>query len=501
MNEISRRPPGGIEGGELQRLWVLMTTAFVDMLGYALIFPLMPLYAKDFGANAFTIGLLLAAFALAQLLTAPLWGRLSDRVGRRPVIIGGQALSALAFLVFAFASTLTPAAGAGQWSLPVWLLLASRFAQGAGGGTISANHAYIGDAVKPEQRAKALGWVTACSSAGVMIGPAIGSLSLAWSGNDATPGIIAAGLCTASALFAWRWLPESSPSEARKEPRERPPLLGSVIAVVLRPARTVHSMILVYSSGMLAFMAGAGIVSLYLSDRFGITKTEIGYFYVVTGFVSVVMRGLLLGPLVKLLGEIRVVRLGALTIATGFTVAPLANSPGLFLVAILAMPTGTALLFPSTTSLISRYAERGETGQMHGVQQAFGGTARLLAPVGAGAAYQLCPPLDRAGLRRRSAVLDQRRDPDTDFAPGAAGAAGSSSRAGAGHGDGGGMTMSTDENQRYSRKQRVVAGVLVTFFFLVAVVTTALSLGTYCLTTDGADTRALSKTVRSLFGR
>ncbi len=375
----------------LKRLWVLMVTAFVDMLGYALIFPLMPLYAKDFGANAFTIGLLLSAFALAQLLTAPLWGRLSDRVGRRPVIIGGQALSAFAFLIFAFASTLTPAADAGQWSWPVWLLLASRFAQGAGGGTISANHAYVADAVKTEQRAQALGWVTACSSAGVMIGPAIGSLSLAWSGNEAVPGIIAAGLCSLSALFAWRWLPESS-SKARKEPRDRPPLLGSVIAVVLRPARTVHSMILVYSSGMLAFMAGAGVISLYLSDRFGITKTEIGFFYVATGFVSVVMRGLLLGPLVKLLGEIRVVRLGALTIATGFVIAPLADSPGLFLAAILAMPTGTALLFPSTTSLISRYAREGEVGQMHGVQQAFGGSARLLAPVGAGAFYQLCPP-------------------------------------------------------------------------------------------------------------
>lgn len=379
----------------LKRLWVLMVTAFVDMLGYALIFPLLPLYAKDFGADALLIGLLLASFALAQLVTAPLWGRLSDRVGRRPVIVGGQALSAFAFLLFALASVL-PGGGSGEAALPLYLLLVSRLAQGAGGGTISANQAYVSDAVKPEQRAQALGWITASTSAGVMIGPAVGSLSLAWTGFDAAPGLIAAALCIVNVAFAWRWLPEAAPREERGERRPRRSIGSSLVEVVRRPTRPVHVLIWVYTSGMLAFMAAVSVISLYLSDRFGITKEQIGYFYVATGFVSVVMRAVLLGPLVKLLGEVRLMRTGALVLATGLTLAPLAGSPWQFLAVALAFPTGTALLFPSTTALISRFAEPGETGEIHGVQQAFGGASRLLAPIWAGAAYQLLPPA--AGL-------------------------------------------------------------------------------------------------------
>lgn len=376
----------------LKRLWVLMVTAFVDMLGYALVLPLLPLYAKDFGANAMTIGLLLAGFAFAQLLTAPLWGRVSDRIGRRPVIVGGQAMSAVAFLLFAVASVLPRGEDGGQWSWPVLLLLFSRLAQGAGGGTISANHAYVADAIKPEQRAQALGWITAATSAGVMIGPAIGSLSLAWTGHDAAPGLISAGLCALNVLFAWRWLPESTTAETRAAPRQRRPLMASVAEVVRHPARPVHTLIWVYASGLLAFMAASSVTALYLSDRFGIGKEQIGYFYVVIGFVSVLMRALVLGWAVRLLGEVRVLRSGALALAAGLVLAPLAASPLGFLLAILCMPLGTALLFPSTTSLISRYASRHEVGELYGVQQAFGGSSRLLAPIWAGAAYQLCPP-------------------------------------------------------------------------------------------------------------
>ena len=108
----------------LKRLWVLMVTAFVDMIGFALILPLMPLYATRFGADAFTVGILIASFAFAQMVAAPLWGRLSDRAGRRPVILGAQAMSATAFLIFAYADT-------------VWLLLICRLVQGVGGGTTS----------------------------------------------------------------------------------------------------------------------------------------------------------------------------------------------------------------------------------------------------------------------------------------------------------------------------------------------------------------------------
>lgn len=360
----------------LERLWVLMVTAFVDMIGFALILPLLPYYATRFGADASVVGLLMAAFAFAQLVSAPLWGRLSDHWGRRPIILGGQALSALAFLAFSQADT-------------VWLLFVCRLLQGAGGGTLSATVAYVSDAVGPDERAKALGWITACTSLGVMVGPAIASLAVGYS--YAAPGLIAAGFCVANLFFAWRWLPESSPR--REGPRrQQRSILRDVAARLAHPLERVSSLIWIYAAAMMAFMAMNGVLALYLADRFGITETKIGWFYFVVGGVSVLMRAVLLGVLVRIYGEVRVLRIGALALAIGMIAAPFASTVYTFMVAALFIPAGTALLFPSTTSLITRFAEDGETGQLMGVQQAFGGISRLLGPAWAGLVYETIGP-------------------------------------------------------------------------------------------------------------
>lgn len=358
----------------LRRLWVLMVTAFVDMIGFALIMPLLPFFATRFGASPSMVGVLIAIFALAQLVSAPLWGRLSDRFGRRPVLLGGQALAAGSFLMFAGADS-------------VWLLLASRFLQGIGGGTISAAQAYVGDAVGPEERAKALGWITACSSAGVMVGPAIASLSVRYS--YAAPGLIAALLALLSFLFAWRWLPESSaPRLAGETLPQRPPLLGALADVLRRPGETISTLIWIYSAAMMAFMALNGVMALYLAAHFGVTERNIGWFYLVIGAVSVVMRALVLGILVERFGEVRVLRLGALILAFGLATAPFATHPLLFLACAACIPTGTSLLFPSTTSLVSRYSPRESMGQSLGVQQAMGGISRMLGPLWATAIFE-----------------------------------------------------------------------------------------------------------------
>src|SRR5213080_426925 len=176
------------------KLFVLMITAFVDMVGLLMIIPLLPFYAKDLGANGFIVGLLVSSFAIAQLITAPVWGRLSDRYGRRPALIVGLSASAMAYVVFAYANEL-------------WLLFVSRLVQGAGGGTVSVIQAYVADAVRPEERAKALGWLSAATNAGVAIGPAIGPLTLGW--GPSGPGLFAAVLCVLNIGFAWRYLNES----------------------------------------------------------------------------------------------------------------------------------------------------------------------------------------------------------------------------------------------------------------------------------------------------
>ncbi len=364
----------------LKRLWVLMVTAFVDMVGFALLLPLIPLYATRFGADAFTVGILIAAFAFAQMVAAPLWGRLSDRIGRRPVILGAQALSAAAFVTFAYADT-------------VWMLLVCRLVQGAGGGTASVLSAYVSDSVGPQERAKGLGWLTACTSAGVMIGPAIGSLAISAGWGLESPGLIAAVLCLLNIAFAWRWLPESAPaapgagSESGRADRRRP-IRHQMLAVLGHPAEPVHSLIWIYTAGMMAFFAMNAVMALFLADRFGIHEGNIGWFYVVVGLVSVIMRATVLGTLVRRFGEVRVLRAGALVLGLGMCLVPAATSPGYFLAAVILVPSGTALLFPSTTSLVSRYADPREVGQTLGVQQAFGGMSRLLGPIWGGAAFQ-----------------------------------------------------------------------------------------------------------------
>jgi len=174
------------------KLLVLMVTAFVDMVGFAMVLPLVPFYAANMGATGFIVGLLISSFSVAQLVSAPTWGRISDRFGRRPAVITGLLISAVAYVVFGLAGTL-------------WILLLSRVVQGIGGGTVGVLQAYVADASRPEDRAKGLGWLSAATSAGAVVGPAFGSLFVQWWGNRG-PGFGAAGFCILSSIFAFRYL-------------------------------------------------------------------------------------------------------------------------------------------------------------------------------------------------------------------------------------------------------------------------------------------------------
>lgn len=393
----------------LKRLSVLMATAFIDMIGFAMVLPLLPFYALRLGAQEWMVGPLVASFAIAQLASSPGWGRVSDRYGRRPVILAGLLAGAVAYMIFGLATAL-------------WLLFLSRAAQGLGGGTTGVIQAYIADSTDPSQRARALGWLSAATSAGVMIGPAIGSLAFTW--GTAAPGFVAAGLCLLNLAFAWRWLPESFPHGARTpsavvpgagdeaaaaaagdagastgevaaaaagraRPAGRASSIRSAVWRVLRhPGGHVARLIWIYAVAMGAFAAMTTVLPLFLSDRFGITETTIGYFFFYVGGISVVMRAVLLGPVVDRLGEPRVMRLGATVLALGFTLMPLAGSLPTFIVVASCMPIGTALLFPATSAMVTHRTKRGEMGHTLGVQQAFGGGSRVVGPVWGAAAYQ-----------------------------------------------------------------------------------------------------------------
>ena len=373
--------------GFLKRVGVLMGIVFVDMLGFLIVLPLLPFYAEDLGASESVVGVLISAFAFAQVVTSPFWGKLSDRYGRRPMILLGLIMSALSYALFGLAET-------------VIVLLISRLVQGAGAGTTGVVQAYVSDAAPPGERTQALGWVTVATSAGVMIGPALGSLATEL--GRSAPGFVAAGLCLLNFVFAWFLLPESTSAEEDGDeaaqaaggdetaaPAVEPRSLGRAIRqVLLHPGSSLAILIWIYALGMMAFMALNGVVALYLERVFGFTEATIGWFYVYVGAVSTLMRGFVLGPVVKRLGEVRTLRVGVVSIALGLATVPLAFNLVSLAVVVLLVPVGTALLFPATTSLVSQASRRGEVGQSLGVQQAFGGVSRMIGPLWATAAFQ-----------------------------------------------------------------------------------------------------------------
>ncbi len=359
----------------MRSLWVLYATAFVDMMGFAMVFPLLPFYATTYGASPQTIGILISAFSVAQLASAPFWGRISDRYGRRPVLITGMALAGIAFVLFGLAES-------------VWLLLLSRTVQGLGGGTTGVIQAYIGDATDPKQRAHGLGWLTAATSAGVMVGPAVGSLA-AILGREA-PGFVAAALCFVNVTFAWRFLPESTGTRQKPDRSIR----TAVWHVVRQPGAPQPRLIWIYAVGMGAFTSLSAVVALYLNFRFGITERTIGWIFVYIGALSVVMRAVVLGRLVDRFGETRVMRTGAVLMGFGMLLYTMPGSLWLMALVIPLVPMGTALLFPSVTALSSHLSDPRELGQMMGVQQAFGGVARVIAPLVATWLYQHLGPRD-----------------------------------------------------------------------------------------------------------
>jgi multidrug resistance protein len=358
--------------GGFRRLAVLIAVNFVDMVGFMIVLPLLPFYALDLKATPELVGLLIAAFSIAQLVSAPFWGRVSDRYGRRPALLIGLTASAIAYVVFGFAESL-------------WLLFLSRLVQGAGGGTTGVAQAYVADTMAPKERAKALGWLSAATSAGVAFGPVIGSFAAHL--GRAAPGLVAATLCLINVGFAWRWLPESR-VRSSGPPLARRPLWHPAWTAIRHPGTPLSRLLWIYGIGMLAFSSQTSVMALYLGAEFKLDETTIGPIFTYVGVLSFVMRSVLLGPIVDRLGELWTVRLGTVLLTAGLWLYPVPGSLVAFLAVIPLVPIGTALLFPSTTSLMSRQSDPRELGTTMGVAQTFAGLARVVAPLLATAAFQ-----------------------------------------------------------------------------------------------------------------
>jgi len=303
---------------------------------------------------------------------APLWGRFSDRYGRRPAILAGLLLTACAYVIFAFAGT-----------VPVLLL--SRLVQGLGGGTIGVVQAYVADASSSEERTKSLGWLSAVTSLGAVAGPAFGSLMISVGGR-AAPGLAAAALAILVAGFAARFLVET---------RQATATVSHGVASTTRPSQAIRRvlshwrepasrLIWIYTIGIGAFYGTIQVVPLLLMKRLAVTEHNVGYFVMYLGGMGVVVRSLLLGRAVDLLGEARLSRLGLVLLAAGLGCTGLAVHPGIIFLGFTLMPLGTAFLFPCVTGLLSRVVPTNERGLYMGVQHTFGGVSRVLFPIGAG---------------------------------------------------------------------------------------------------------------------
>jgi multidrug resistance protein len=397
----------------MKRLWVLMAVCFVDMMGLMLVAPLMPFYALDLKAPEWLVGPLIASFAVAQLISSPLWGKFSDRYGRRPAMLIGLGASAFAYVIFGFAGSL-------------WMLFASRIVQGLGGGTTGVAQAYVADTMQPRERAKALGWLSAATSAGVVIGPFIGSA--AYNFGRETPGLVAAVLVLVNVFFAWRWLPESRVAHARSPsghfvvPQGRS-IRQALVAIIRQPTTPAHRVIWIYVVGMLALNVVIGVLALYLKDTFAISAKTIGYFFPIFGAVGVIMRATLVGWFNARFGEIRTMQIGTISLVLGLALMPVpaallspAQAMPLFILFLILVPMGTALLFPASTSLVSQRTDRHELGLVMGAQQTFRGIVSIVGPIGATVSFATLghgvPFLLAAGVVGIAGVLAFREHPD-----------------------------------------------------------------------------------------
>ena len=380
------------------KLWILMITAFIDMAGLLMVIPLLPFYAKSLGAGGLVVGTLVSSFSVAQLISAPMWGRFSDAYGRRPALLVGLGASVIAYIIFAFAL---------QLPHPMFFLFLSRIVQGAGGGTVGVIQAYVADSTAPDERAKALGWLSAATNAGVAIGPVLGSLShhLGSSG----PGLFAAGLCVVNMAFAWRYLRESrdaaEAAESKAATGQRARSREAILHVVSHSAAPASRLIWIYAIAIGAFQGVTSMLALLLSARFGVTGDTIGYFFAYIGTLSVVTRALILGRMVDRYGEAKLSRIGQILLATGIAllsiIRPLADPAAVaamlgnvlpwravallpyvpLAIAVGFLPLGTAFTFPCVTALLSRVISSKERGLYMGVQQTFGGLARVIFPI------------------------------------------------------------------------------------------------------------------------
>ncbi len=356
------------------RLAILFLAVFVDLVGFGIVLPLLPFYADRFGASGVVIGFLVLSYSAAQLLLAPVWGRLSDRFGRRPILIIGLVGSAISYVVFAYAGS-------------VAVLLLSRVMAGVGGANIPVAQAYIADVTPPERRAANMGLIGAAFGLGFIFGPAIGGLLAPVS--TAAPGLAAAALCAGNAVLAFFFLPESLTAEERADraQRRKPHVhpLKKLREALGQPE--LQEVLLLSFLFTVAFSSMHPTFPLFAAERFGLEEREVGYLFAFLGLVSAIMQGGIVRLVAPRVGEVALIRSCSVFFVAGLLLIGLAPSIPALLAGLTLLAVGFGGTLPSVVSLISRFTPADLQGGSLGVGQSVGALARICGPLIAGLAF------------------------------------------------------------------------------------------------------------------
>ena len=340
--------------------WTIWSTVALDMVGFGMVVPILGRYADRYGASGFEVGLLFSMFSIAQFFFAPVLGRLSDRIGRRPVIV-------ISLLGTAVGSFLTGAAGA------LWLLYVARFIDGASGASVSVAQSAITDIASPEDRPRLLGMLGAAFGVGFVFGPAIGGLAAL--GGPHVPFYLASAFALCNAVAAWFRLPETNTTRVARE------------AVRMRRRFAVNRFT---GTALLAGSAFAGFeatFALFGERRFDLTEGSAAAVFLVVGVMLVIVQGVLIGPLTKSFGSPRLLASGFVVLVAGFLVLAVAEVWVVLFVALALLSLGQGVVTPSLTSVVADSVAPDKRGEALGVQQSAGALSRIVGPAIAGLTF------------------------------------------------------------------------------------------------------------------
>ncbi len=347
-------------------LTIIFLIVFIDLLGFGVVIPIIPSYAEHgFGASDFTIGLLVASFSFAQLLFTPIWGRLSDRYGRKPILLIGLVMTVISYVLFGMAESML-------------VLFVSRLLGGIGGANISAAQAYIADVTRPEERAKGMGMIGAAFGLGFVFGPVIGGVLVEY--GYSVPGFAAAGLSAAALVTAMIALPESLKRDGSGADVKA---AGFTFSMLIDALKRPYVGVLLF----LFFLVTFGYANIYatfpmISTReFGMTDRQVGYLFGFIGVIGAFTQGWLIRVLALKIEERVLFLVGAALTAIGLALIPFSVSTFTLLVILAVLSLGTGLVTPSCLGMISRHADPSQQGGVLGVNQALGALGRVLGPI------------------------------------------------------------------------------------------------------------------------